>query len=138
MSSAANPPLNRSAWLGYDTPEPVIGGPQPSEHPADRPRGSDMDVSGIGSVHHSAPIARAQATQQASLPAETVRISTEDQVEISAAARLLDEASAISGVRAERLQAIKAAIEAGTYDTDVKLEAALERMINEIGFDERA
>ena len=97
-----------------------------------------MDVSGIGSVHHSVPITRAQATQQASLPAETVRISTDDQVEISAAARLSDEASAVSGVRAERLEAIKAAIEAGTYDTDVKLEAALERLLDEIGFDERA
>ena len=97
-----------------------------------------MDVRGIGSVHHSVPIARAQPTQQASLPAETVRIATDDQVEISAAARLLDESGAVSGVRAERLEAIKAAIEAGTYDTEVKLEAALERLLDEIGFDERA
>lgn len=138
MTSAPKPPLNRFPGLGYDKCEPETGGPQPSEPPADRPRGSDMDVSSIGSVHHSAPIARAQPTQQASLTAETVRISTDDQVEISAAARLSDEASAVSGVRAERLQAIKAAIEAGTYDTDVRLETALERLLDEIGFDERA
>lgn len=96
-----------------------------------------MDVHGIGSAQGSFPIERIQPAQHMSKPGETKPISTDDQVEISAAGRLLEEASVTSGIRAERLDAIRTAIEAGIYDTDEKLEAALEKLFHEIGVEER-
>ena len=58
-----------------------------------------------------------------------------DAVEISSAGQLLDKLSKSPQVRAERLAQIKAAIDAGQYDTDEKLEAALmnlfQSMVNE-------
>lgn len=138
MSPAQKPELNRFPSLGYDYGDPNDDGRSPSEQPEDRLRGSaDMDVNGIGSVHSSYPIQRSQPTPDVSKAAETTPISTADQVEISSAGRLLDQAVQTSGLRAERLEQIKAAIDAGTYDTDEKLEAALERLLDEIGFSEK-
>jgi negative regulator of flagellin synthesis FlgM len=51
---------------------------------------------------------------------------------------MLDELNRAPEVRAERLAQIKAAIEAGTYETPEKLEAALSKLLDEIGFDNRS
>lgn len=54
-----------------------------------------------------------------------------DEVTISAEALTASRNS--SSLRARRLADIKAAIEAGTYETEDKLEAAVDRMLQEIG-----
>ena len=138
MASAQKPRLNHLPCLEYDMGDPDDDGRSPSEQPADRLTGSaDMDVNGIGSVSSSSPIHRAQPAQHVSKAAQTQPISTVDQVEISPAGRLLDQAAQTSGLRAERLEQIRSAIDAGTYDTDEKLEAALERLLDEIGFNDK-
>ena len=58
-------------------------------------------------------------------------------MEISAVGKLLDYASSIPGIREQRLAEIKAAIEAGTYETPEKLEMALNRMIDQVKLDDR-
>jgi negative regulator of flagellin synthesis FlgM len=45
---------------------------------------------------------------------------------------MLDDASRTPGVREQRLAQIKAAIEAGTYETPEKLEIALNRMLDQL------
>ncbi|MFG0333520.1 MAG: flagellar biosynthesis anti-sigma factor FlgM [Maioricimonas sp. JB049] len=55
----------------------------------------------------------------------------EDEVDISSAARLLDQLNDPQ-VRAARLAEIKAAIDAGTYETEDKLEAALDKLLTDI------
>lgn len=97
-----------------------------------------MDVNGVGSIQGSFPIRPSRPATEVPRASETKPIETNDAVEISPAGKMLDDLSKSSEVRAERLAQIKAAIDAGTYETPEKLEAALSKMLGEIGFDDRA
>ena len=92
-----------------------------------------MDVRSLGSVSGAVPVRPTAPAAEPARASGTQPISTEDKVEISSAARLLDTASRSSEIRAERLDQIKAEIEAGTYETPEKLEAALVRLLAEAG-----
>jgi negative regulator of flagellin synthesis FlgM len=85
-----------------------------------------MEVNGLGSAH-SASLFKASRTHSPSPNLESRPLSPRDTVEISAAGRAA-ESAAKTPLRAERLARIKAEIDAGTYDTPERLEAALERM----------
>ncbi len=94
-----------------------------------------MDVNGPGPVQSAFPIK--SASPPAGQPAEasvSPISSPTDEVEISAAGKMM-ESIANTEVRAERLAQIKAEIDAGTYETDEKLEAALSRMLGRIDTD---
>lgn len=61
----------------------------------------------------------------------------QDELQLSGVARMSSEDHGVneggtSEDRAAKLRRIKAEIEAGTYDTDEKLEIALNRMMNEL------
>ena len=58
--------------------------------------------------------------------------SGSDEVEISAAARLLDAVRELPEIRQDRVQEIRTAIANGTYETEEKLQIALERLLDEI------
>ncbi len=130
--------LNRQAFVSYDLSGLV------TELPVSRNRfdrhikegQTNMDVSGIGSVSGATPARAVSPTTSVSQPptASTV-VSPRDQLEISSAGKMLDRLSETPEVRAERLAQIKEAIENGAYDTDEKLEAALSKMIDSMGFD---
>ena len=92
-----------------------------------------MDVRSLGSVNGATPLRPAAPAAEAARPSGTQPISTDDKVEISAAARLLDTAGRSSEIRTDRLNQIKAEIAAGTYETPEKLEAALLRLFAEAG-----
>ncbi len=95
-----------------------------------------MEVRGLSSARPMAPISRPETTPGASEAAPAGPTSPSDEVEISAMGKLLDDASRSSGIREQRLAQIKAAIEAGTYDTPEKLEFALNRMVEQLKLDE--
>ena len=124
--------------LRYDDPGSVFGGDDSlASAESERQAGStDMDVSGSGSIGGAFPIRPATTGSTPPRPtvgaSETKPISTNDQVEISTVGRMFEAAGSASDVRAERLSQIKAAIEQGVYDTDDKLELALERLLAEI------
>jgi anti-sigma28 factor (negative regulator of flagellin synthesis) len=54
-------------------------------------------------------------------------------VQISSAARALGDVDAASPLHEARLAAIRAAIEDGSYETPGKLEAAVDRLLTELG-----
>jgi negative regulator of flagellin synthesis FlgM len=56
-----------------------------------------------------------------------------DRVEISPAAEAAIQAAESGGVRQDLVNSIRAEIAAGTYETPEKLDAALERLLDEIG-----
>lgn len=56
-----------------------------------------------------------------------------DEVQISDAARVAEQAQGASDIRHQRVAAIRAEIAAGTYETPERLEGALERLLDEIG-----
>ena len=56
-----------------------------------------------------------------------------DSVSISSAAEAALQASEAGGIRQDVVSRIKGEIAAGTYETSAKLDAALSRLIDEIG-----
>ena len=95
-----------------------------------------MEITGPGSVPNSSPIKPTQHQLDSSRQIETRPVGHPDAVEISPAARMLDKLSQSSEVRSERLARIKAEIDAGLYETPEKLEAALLRLMDEIGLND--
>ena len=78
----------------------------------------------IGSPHGARP------SQSAARP-ESVQIH--DQVDISDAARLVEQVQQMPDIREDRVESVRQQIAAGTYETDAKLNAAVERLLDEIG-----
>jgi negative regulator of flagellin synthesis FlgM len=91
-----------------------------------------MHIYGPASLHSpqsvSAPHApRFQGTEAASPPSVTV-----DELSLSDAAQLVDRVRDLPDIRQSRVDALRAAIADGTYETSDKLDAAVERLLDEI------
>jgi negative regulator of flagellin synthesis FlgM len=56
-----------------------------------------------------------------------------DEVDISDAARLVEQVHDLPEMREDRVEAVRQQIAAGTYETSDKLNAAIERLLDEIG-----
>ena len=56
-----------------------------------------------------------------------------DQLDISAEAQLISQTNSTSNIRMDRVNDIRAQIANGTYETPEKLEAAMSRLLDEIG-----
>lgn len=78
----------------------------------------------LGSPHRAAPPAPTPASSQ---------YEVVDEVSFSAEAEYIAQARELPEIRAERVAQIKAAIENGTYETDERLNGALDRLLDEIG-----
>lgn len=138
MAMTADYQLNRSPVLRYHEPHGVNNSRENSS-PTDsglRDRGNAaMDVTGTSSISGSLPINKPNGqinTNNKEAPTSKPISSPQDELEISSAGRMLDEMTNDSEMRAERLAQIKAAIDDGTYETDEKLDAALNRLLNQI------
>lgn len=94
-----------------------------------------MDVNGPSSVQGAFPVKAVQPPIEVAKTSEAKPAAPRDELDISAAGKTLEDLSRSPEVRTERLAQIKAAIDAGTYDTDEKLNAALEKLLGEIGSD---
>ena len=64
--------------------------------------------------------------------AEKVRPSATDRLELSGQSHLLQALKQNNGVRANKVAAIKNEIESGKYESDAKLDAAVERMLDDV------
>lgn len=93
-----------------------------------------MDVTSTGSVGGAGAVRPVQLSSvQSTEPSSVSGLeSPRDEVSISSAARLLEQARIDPNVRAERLAEIRTAIANGTYETPAKLEAAVERMLDAV------
>lgn len=56
-----------------------------------------------------------------------------DRVELSRHARLLDQLRRLPEVRTDLVEQIRRSIETGTYETPEKLDAAIERLLEDLG-----
>ncbi len=77
----------------------------------------------LAAPHRFAPT---QAPQNRSAPGV-------DQLDISPEADLLSQVHNLPEVRQDRVNELRAQIASGTYETDAKLDAALSRLLDEIG-----
>ena len=140
MLEHSEPRLNHQAFLGYYLQTRVESWPHDRTSDADAlQRSVDMDVSGMGPAQGRGPI-RPAIPAGASTPSTSSGdshppTSTNDNLQISPAGKMRDRMNESPENRAERLAQIKEAIDNGEYDSDEKLEAALERMFEIHGFD---
>ncbi|HVW36394.1 MAG TPA: flagellar biosynthesis anti-sigma factor FlgM [Pirellulales bacterium] len=90
-----------------------------------------MQIYGPAQLHGpqtiSAPHARVGGPTQVASPAQGP-----DEVHISDAARLVDQVNQLPDIRQDRVNAIRAQLAAGTYETADKLSTALDRVLNEL------
>ena len=56
-----------------------------------------------------------------------------DEVDISDAARLVEQVQQLPEMREDRVEEVRRQIAAGTYETNDKLNAAVDRLLDEIG-----
>ena len=91
-----------------------------------------MQIHGPSHIHGPQPINpphRGQAPAPGSAPEPVQQM---DQLDISREADLISRAREIPDIRADRVAAIRAQIEAGTYETQHKLDLAVGRLLDEL------
>ena len=92
-----------------------------------------MNVNEIDGAASGDPVRSVASVKPVSGVIDSQPTEPVDEVLISSVNELLADITATSEVRAERLARIKSAIDDGTYETTDKMEAALERLLDEIG-----
>jgi negative regulator of flagellin synthesis FlgM len=92
-----------------------------------------MHIYGPSQLHGPQSIAAphgARPTQPMTRP-EAPQIA--DEVDISDAARSLEQVHDMPDIRQDRVESVRLQIAEGTYETPAKLNAAIERLLDEIG-----
>lgn len=92
-----------------------------------------MEIHGPGHINGPHSIQAPQRVQSAKPEAVSNDHGPIDQVDISAEADLVSQVHDLPDIRADRVADIRAEIEAGTYETDAKLDIAVGRLLDEIG-----
>ena len=92
-----------------------------------------MQIYGPGPIHGPHSINPTQGARAAQGPDASGAVAPRDEVEISQMGHLLETLSQLPDVRAERVAELRSAIAEGTYETEQKLDLALERLLDEIG-----
>lgn len=91
-----------------------------------------MNVSGIGPVGGGQPIRRIDQPVEQQAPQEARPVSPTDELELSSVDSASAQIELQDQFRAMRLEQIRQQIEAGTYETPEKLDAAMNRMFDEL------
>ncbi len=91
-----------------------------------------MEIYGPGQIHGPQSI---KAPQRLQPPQVDTSLDTTplDQVDISAEAELVSRVHELPDIRADRVEDIRAEIDAGVYETDEKLDVAVSQLLDEIG-----
>ena len=88
------------------------------------------NVNGVNPLWAPKPIEPTNAVVPNAAPGAPEGVS--DVVEISAAASLADKVRQIPEVRAELIARVRDEIEAGTYETPERLDAAVEKLLEDL------
>ena len=91
-----------------------------------------MDVNGPSPIRPSTPIQPTQQTGPVQETGQSESMAPQDGVEISQAARMMEELDQASDLHQARLDSIKQDIKAGVYETPEKLESALWNLLKQI------
>lgn len=90
-----------------------------------------MQIYGPAQLHGPQAISSPHARPASPVQPGTAQ-STQDELQISDAGRLVDLANQAPDIRQDRVDTIRAQIAAGTYETPDKLDTALSRFLNEV------
>ena len=93
-----------------------------------------MQIQGPAHVHGAQGINAPHHNARASQPAaQSSSLAQVDQLDISPEASLAAQVHDLPEIRQDRVAEIRAQVEADSYETDDKLEGALDRLLDEIG-----
>ena len=92
-----------------------------------------MEIHGPGQINGPHSIQAPQRIQASKPESVSVDQGPLDQVDISTEADLISQVHDLPDIRADRVADIRAELEAGTYETDDKLDVAVGRLLDEIG-----
>ena len=91
-----------------------------------------MDVHGPAPLGGPSPVSQPRPAQPQEIGSSKPPSQPSDEVEISEMGRLLDDLSRNPEIRQDRVDAVRQAIEAGTYETPEKIEMAVQRLLDEL------
>ena len=92
-----------------------------------------MQIYGPSHVHGAQSINGPHTTRGAQAAGAAKTAGVGDQLDISEAGLLAARLDDVPEIRQDRVDAIRAAIADGTYETQDKLDGALNRLLDEIG-----
>jgi negative regulator of flagellin synthesis FlgM len=91
-------------------------------------------MSGINGVGANTPISKVQVPVKKSIPANApVQQKLTDKVQLSHINKAMATLKAGGDFRADKVAGIRAQLAAGTYETEAKLDAAIERLMDDLG-----
>lgn len=91
-----------------------------------------MEIRGTSSLQASQAMRGPSSVNTIDSSSQIAHPDVVDQLDISAEAQAASSLGDVSDVRAARVAEIKAQIAEGTYETNEKLDVAVNRMINEL------
>jgi negative regulator of flagellin synthesis FlgM len=91
-----------------------------------------MQIYGASHVHGPQSIAAPHTARAGSAYSAPRTSAPTDELQISSVGQYLDRISDLPEIRAGRVEQLRQAIAQGNYDTDEKLEMALDRLLSEI------
>ena len=92
-----------------------------------------MQIHGPANIHGPQPINPPHRAHSSGSATRPTGVDHTDQVDISPEADQISRAREASDVRSDRVAEIRRAIADGSYETDEKLNAALDRLLDEMG-----
>jgi len=92
-----------------------------------------MQIYGPSQLHGPQAVGAPHGARPSQAAARPESVGINDEVNISDAARLVEQVQDIPDIRQDRVDAVRRQIAAGTYETEAKLNAAVERLLDEIG-----
>ena len=92
-----------------------------------------MQVYGASQLHGAQSIGAPHNTRITQPESASRSSAASDQLDLSEAGQIAARMSEIPDIRADRVAAIRAAIQSGTYETADKLSGAIDRLFDEIG-----
>lgn len=92
-----------------------------------------MQIYGPSQAHGPHGVNAPHFTQRAQATPATEGTRGADRVEISPAAQAASQAADTGGIRTDLVNQIRSQIAAGTYESPEKMNAALQRMLDQIG-----
>ena len=90
-----------------------------------------MQIHGPTHLHGAQPLNAPHRVAASRAPVETSYAAPMDTVEFSSEASLIGQVHNLPEIRADRVSQLRAEIAAGIYETEDKLDAALDRLLDE-------
>jgi negative regulator of flagellin synthesis FlgM len=92
-----------------------------------------MQIHGPSHIHGPQPVNPPHRAAAAAPSAAPESAQPLDQLDISREADLVSRVRDLPEIRAERVEQLRAQIEAGRYETEDKLDMAVSRLLDELG-----